>query len=338
MASSSDGTKLTVAKKKGPIVTSINSGKTWSRGKNAPSIDWVSVASSSDGKKLVAAAVFDPTYHGNMSCLAPNGFIYTSTNSGKTWSHAYGERDRCSNVTSTFWASVASSSDGKKLVAAAPMERSIGSFNGPSGFIYTSTDSGKTWSHTNHAPSADWISVASSSDGKKLVAVTLMGDANPDFAAAIYTSANSGRTWRRSSFKIDNYDYDITFSSVASSSDGSKLFVLPDSSFPSDPHLFTSTNSGKTWRIAYDIFGLVSQWDGIASSSDGKKLVAVNSDPGFIITSADSGKTWTRVDAPNIFWVSVASSSDGKKLAAVSDIGPIYTSTNSGKSWKIRLG
>ena len=334
MASSSDGTKLTVAKKKGPIVTSINSGKTWSRGKNAPSIDWVSVASSSDGKKLVAAAVFDPTYHGNMSCLAPNGFIYTSTNSGKTWSHAYGERDRCSNVTSTFWASVASSSDGKKLVAAAPMERSIGSFNGPSGFIYTSTDSGKTWSHTNNAPSADWISVASSSDGKKLVAVTLMGDANPDFAAAIYTSANSGRTWRRSSFKIDNYDYDITFSSVASSSDGSKLVALSRSG----PNiLLRSTNSGKTWRSAHIPFP-DAQWERIASSSDGKKLVAVNSDPGFIITSADSGKTWTRVDAPNIFWVSVASSSDGKKLAAVSDIGPIYTSTNSGKSWKIRLG
>jgi hypothetical protein len=53
---------------------------------------------------------------------------------------------------------VASSSDGTKLVAA-----------GWGDYIYTSWDSGATW--TEKGTRQDWSSVASSSDGTKLVAV-----------------------------------------------------------------------------------------------------------------------------------------------------------------------
>ena len=56
------------------------------------------------------------------------------------------------------WSSVASSSDGTKLVAVV---------NG--GQIYTSINSGVSW--TPRESSRNWYSVASSSDGTKLVAV-----------------------------------------------------------------------------------------------------------------------------------------------------------------------
>ncbi|MBI4745297.1 MAG: hypothetical protein HY786_01820 [Deltaproteobacteria bacterium] len=65
---------------------------------------------------------------------------------------------------------LASSSDGSKLVAVVN--------GGLGGQIYTSTDSGLTW--TARDSSRTWYSVASSSDGTKLVAV--------EYGGQIYTS------------------------------------------------------------------------------------------------------------------------------------------------------
>src|SRR6266536_810154 len=66
------------------------------------------------------------------------------------------------------WNSVASSADGTKLVAAArEFLDSCGIYS--DGLIYTSPDSGATWTQTS-APTNSWQSVASSADGTKLVA------------------------------------------------------------------------------------------------------------------------------------------------------------------------
>src|ERR1035441_3390812 len=69
-------------------------------------------------------------------------------------------------------------------------------------------------------------------------------------------------------------------------------------------------------------------WYRVASSSDGKKLVAVVYSGG-IYTSTDSGATWTQTSAPSKTWASVASSSNGTKLVAVADWDWIYTSSDS---------
>ena len=92
------------------------------------------------------------------------GQIYTSTDSGVTWA----PRDNAQQ-----WYSVASSSDGTKLVAVVK-----------DGQIYTSTDSGGTWSprDTNRG----WYAVASSADGSKLIAVVYGGQ--------IYTSSPASTT------------------------------------------------------------------------------------------------------------------------------------------------
>jgi hypothetical protein len=81
------------------------------------------------------------------------------------------------------------------------------------------------------------------------------------------------------------------------------------------------------------------QWQSIASSADGTKLVAVadnnpdNMGIGVIYTSTNSGSTWTSNNAPNLTWNWVASSADGNYLAANSYGGEIYTSTNAGNNW-----
>jgi photosystem II stability/assembly factor-like uncharacterized protein len=75
-------------------------------------------------------------------------------------------------------------------------------------------------------------------------------------------------------------------------------------------------------------------WAGVASSSDGVKIVAV----AFydkIYTSTDSGATWTPHES-NRQWQAVASSADGVKLVAVVRGGQIYTSTDSGLTWTPR--
>jgi hypothetical protein len=215
------------------------------------------------------------------------GKIYTSTDSGVSWTPRESNRG---------WLSVASSSDGVKLVAGV---------NG--GKIYTSTDSGATWTERGIIIHY-WYSVASSSDGVKLVAVALSG--------YIYTSVNSGVTWTASESTGTGF-----WRSVASSSNGVKLVT------GTGGYIFGSTDSGVNWEAIKNISGDKS----VASSSDGVKLVAVVQ-YGQIYTSADSGLSWTARES-NRQWQSVASSSDGVKLVAVVRGGQIYTSTDSGLTW-----
>src|SRR5439155_21388774 len=115
-----------------------------------------------------------------------------------------------------WWSSVASSADGTKLVAAGQsFDFNTGEpIGGP---IYTSPDSGATWTQTS-APDQPWASVASSLDGSKLVAaVASVPYANPGFTGFIYFSMDSGKTWTQTSAPGEYW------AAVASSADGSKL-------------------------------------------------------------------------------------------------------------------
>ena len=178
--------------------------------------NWSSVASSSDGSKLVAAA----------------DYIYTSTNYGMTWVQQ-------TNAGSGWWNSVASSSDGSNLVAAAD-------------YIYTSTNYGVTWVQQTNAGSRGWFCVASSSDGSKLVAA----------ADYIYTSSNYGVTWVQQTNAGSR-----NWSSVASSSDGSKLVAVAGVDY-----IYTSTNCGVTWMQQTSAGS--QYWSSVASNSDGSKVLA----------------------------------------------------------------
>jgi len=279
VASSADGNVLVaVHGNYGPICSSTNSGVTWSTN-NAPDYAWISVASSADGTKL-AAVGFDGPY---------NAVVYVSTNTGASWSLAaappgaqsyaiassadgarlvlasWNNQIQISTNSGATWTgtgsadqytTVACSADGTKLVAAG--------WN--SSAIYTSTDSGATW--TRHdVPYNSWWSSACSADGTKMVVV---GRGCP-----IYLSSNAGDTWT----EVTNAPQ-AEWLSVLMSGDGNKIVAWDGS----DYLIYVSTNYGTTWTsnspsIDWPYFQAC-----LTASADGNKLVAA-SDFGAIYTA-----------------------------------------------------
>ena len=244
---------------------------------HGPVAKWQSVASSADGRKLVAVAY--------------GGQIYTSTDSGVSWTP---------QTDNQYWQSVASSADGSKLVAVVD-----------GGRIWTSDKGGEGWIEHPELPPLSWTSVASSADGSKLVALAWEGQ--------IYTSDNGGADWAA---QLAPTSPAPSWTSVASSADGSKLVAVARQG-----QIYTSDNAGAAWVAR----GTKRSWKSVASSADGIKLVAV-ADGSQIYTSINSGASWAaQGSAAN--WRSVASSGDGSMLVAVADFGQIYTSSDSGANW-----
>ena len=287
--------------------------QTWTQ-TSAPSNQWYSVASSADGVKLAAACGgFQP--------------IYTSTNSGISW--------MTNNSPIWVWSSIASSADGNKLVAANINTNIYSGSQTLWGTIYTSTNSGATWTLTS-APVTNWFAVASSADGVKLAAAA--GDGvlgfNGPIIGPIYTSTNSGATWAQSSAPGE------LWSCIASSADGGEL-IAGATSFSTPSPVYFSTNSGASWipaRLPTNV-----NWSAVACCADGTTFMAANlptfeSVPPFVIPGAvyishNRGTTWVSNNLPNTDWQGVALSANGCKAVAMSQDGPIYTSADFGATW-----
>jgi len=112
IASSSDGSKLVAVAGSatgGNIYTSSNFGTNWSL-TMMPQASWTCIASSSDGSKLAAAV-------GGIAGESTDvGGVYTSSNFGTNWKLA---RASYFGWQSTYWQSIASSSDGSRLAGVA---------------------------------------------------------------------------------------------------------------------------------------------------------------------------------------------------------------------------
>ena len=257
-----------------PTTTPISTA--WTARMTDQSRSWLSVASSADGTKLVAAE----------SNFFDSGSLYISTNSGVTWTARESGRQ---------WSSVASSADGSKLVAA-------GSGVVQAGLLYTSTDSGVTWTARMTDSLRYWNSVASSADGTKLVAADygLLFETN---GGLLYTSTDSGVTWTARMTDINR-----AWSSVASSADGSMLLAAE-----SGGQLYTSTDSGATWVAR--MTDINRTWGSVASSADGSKLLAANNG-GQLYVSTNSGITWTAQDFSRNWQSVAISADGSKLVAA----------------------
>jgi photosystem II stability/assembly factor-like uncharacterized protein len=90
-----------------------------------------------------------------LAAAARGGYIYTSTDSGTTWTE-------CTSSGIREWSCITSSADGTKIAAAA---------NEWGGYIYTSTDSGATWTQETSAGRRYWRGITCSADGTKIAAV-----------------------------------------------------------------------------------------------------------------------------------------------------------------------
>ena len=99
---------------------------------------------------------------------------------------AYSQTWTQTSAPTNYWYALASSADGHTLVAA------VGGGGGQGGPIFTSTNSGATWTPADGAHTTYRASVASSADGTRLWAATWDPIHN---GGAVYFSTNSGATW-----------------------------------------------------------------------------------------------------------------------------------------------
>jgi hypothetical protein len=278
----------------------------------------MAVASDSTGTKLVVVVV--------------GGGIWTSTDRGSTWI----ERAPSGLAHIQQWMSVASDSTGTNLVAVVNGFHDVPGDDPAafSGDVWTSTDSGATWTDQTASSPAHgqaWKSVASDSSGTKLVAASI---------GAIWTSTDSGATWTQTQTATGMERQG--WQAVASDATGTNRVAVGYGA-----GVWASKDGGVTWtdRTPVDprwqaAYGdQMEGWSSVASDTTGAKLVAaVNT--GDIWTSADGGLTWsdTGPEPGWQVWTSVASNSTGTNLVAIAGLvngysSEVWTSTNGGLTW-----
>ena len=188
IVSSGDGKTLVATVKNGPIYCSADSGVTWSQGMVSNSTGgatftapWQSLAASADGKFFVVINAFT------------SGGIFASTNSGVTWTAI--------NFDGQMWRAIASSANGRRLVA-----ECVG------GAIYFSINSGAIWTSLYVPNQNSGSHVVASADGTKLVALISDG--------RVYSSTNSGLFWTSNNFN------GVSWGATTCSADGNTIYAV----------------------------------------------------------------------------------------------------------------
>lgn len=257
--------------------------------------NWGAVTHSADGKKLFGGE--------------RGGYVYMSYDFGESWSYTpFGGANN--------WTSMTSSADGTKLAATV-------SYGGESdypvyatGYIFTSTNSGASWTPQVDSGKRVWASICSSEDGSLLYATA--GIWNNDY---IYKSTDYGITWSITNSSARNWR------KIFTTPDGAKVFAAAY-----DGAIFKSVDYGITWALITPSTSSL-MWQAISASSDGNTLIAGNNDGAYI--SKNSGGNWTKVLTTAIANAvyAVACSQDGMKLACASYNGYIHKSINGGNTW-----
>ena len=297
-----------IASSSGLVWTSADAGATWTARTAPGDSPWSSIASSADGTRLAAVGVGTQ--------------IWTSGDSGVTWV------PRAANL---FWDSVTMSADGSRI-AAATLETNAGSGDGR---IYTLEQApgavfgAGVWIERSEVQM--WRSIASSADGRKLVAAAHR-DGATSAQPGVFTSDNYGVTWTaRSTLAVSAYR-------VTSSADGTRLAMVERFG-----KIYTSADSGLTWSAGVFEGG----FNSVASSADGSVLVAVQANgkssvedqavvpgrTGKMLVSTNAGATWTERATPNKWWRGAAVSADGNRLVGAVNVGQIYVSTSNRSSY-----
>jgi len=152
VAMSSTGQYVAATVTAGKIYLSTNAGAYWSMLSNSTTSNWTSISMSSSGQFIIASA---------------GTALYLSTSLGQSWSAL------ANTIGLGFWSSVSISNDGTRIVATTN-----------SGYIYTSINSGTTWSIVTSTAdnSRAWQAIAISSDSSKAIAAVNPGQ--------VYTSTD----------------------------------------------------------------------------------------------------------------------------------------------------
>ena len=354
--SSGDSGSMTLyaAEGNGNVWKSLDDGVTWAI--DSPQPSFTSVTSSADGAMLAA------TDNGS-NLYDSSGSIWTSSDSGVSW-------EPTSSPLLT-WSSIASSGDGTTLVATAGTGYS---------YIWQSTDSGYTWSNTVSAGQGNWTKIACDSTGERIVAINATN-------GYIYSSSNSGDTWKLESSTGNKVWNCITYSSDGSlvaagiigghiytgkalaawnkelnivgptgtvssilygtEAPGTGVGILGDTYFDTSGNVYhNEVTRTTTWTLPTNLSSR--NWSAVASSADGKYLVAGDGQQGGgqygpICTNSNYGNgLWVRqTSAGEYAWTSIASDASGQHLIAADNTegsGYVHLSSDYGVSWTSSSG
>jgi uncharacterized repeat protein (TIGR02543 family) len=171
----------------GAIYVNTNEGvgnsSTWTTSTGTSGRNFTEIKSSFDGTKLFASVWNDNagSPYGGVYMASDGTFSYTNTMS--------------TPLTTYFWSSLGVNSDGTKLIATS---RGAGT-NNAGGNVYTSADSGATWTESSGSSGAnaggthgDWMNAAMSADGSAMMAVGFN-------SGGVSLSRDGGTTWVRQS-------------------------------------------------------------------------------------------------------------------------------------------
>ena len=182
-----------------------------------------------------------------------------------------------------------------------------------SDFIYSSLDSGTSWTRMTNSDNRSWSCMTLSTDENLLVAC-----ANPGY---IYISTNLGSTWTERAAALGSK----MWSGICSNSNGNILAASAQMDY-----IYVSSNSGVDWTIR--ISSGNENWAGIMFSNN--NFFAYAAWKG-LFKSSDLGNTWINIfpQAIGKLLFDLTMSLDGTKMVACVLYNPIYTSINSGSTW-----
>jgi hypothetical protein len=278
LAVSADGSKVFAARNLPPNVPlgtnsdpyflSTNSGTTWTSVMPGLMTNSTrSIAMSANGNTLIASA--------SRSYITTNFLIYISTNASATWSTNLVTPTASSSY---IPAGVFASSSGGKISVLLTTN------------LYTTTNAGFSWI-TNVLPypptrfgSRYWYALAGNADGTVLAAIS--GD-------YVCVSTNAGTSWVASALCLVPTFIYSGGGDVIISADGSK-FVAAGIDYNSGLGIYISTNLGTSW---YRSAAPSTNWDSLATSADGTKLVATANGDTYAIQA--KGGIWLSQTTPS---------------------------------------
>lgn len=270
VASSADGCRL-AASSGSNVLTSSDCGLTWnSVDTTQPVYDLVS---SGDGMVLLAS-------YGDPAAAGASLFgVLLSVDGGANWSAPYP-------------ASVYGSARHYRRAAVSRSGDHIVIADGTT--IYKSSDRGQNWAATA-APALEWISMALSNDGQKIVAVA---DGSP-----VWMSTDGGANWTSRAPTL-------FWRHVVMTPDGSKVAGAADGAW-----FQVSADGGQNWTGV----NASRAWTSAMLSDDGRYLAGATGND-YLYGSRDGGQTWRAAGASSA-WRSLAASADGRSLLAGGSLG-----------------
>ena len=202
-------------------------------------------------------------------------------------------------------------------------------------YIYTSIDSGNTWTQHVELGKHRFISIAGSANNSVLVAGT-----NFDY---LYISRDYGNTWTNTTVNPVTPGKYGNYQSVAVSADGSIVYAIDSGS----TGLHKSSDGGQTWTQFNVSYPSSSQiwWnypEFIVTSANGSFIAVTNTEVPTPYFSNDGGVTWYTTNSTFLFpGLRIAASADGRHLALVTALitggnygnGTIYASQDGGVTW-----